>query len=110
MYGLSSNTIKSIKSAIAKIQIIEKVVLYGSRAKGNYRTGSDIDITLLGADLTLVNSVYPLMDELDDLNLPYSFDISVFARIDNSGLREHIERVGKVVFSRNNKALENNEL
>jgi len=98
MYGLSSDTLSRIEAECSKVQAIEKVVLYGSRAKGNYRTGSDIDITLFGDNLTLANSVYPLMDRLDELCLPYSFDISIFNYIDNKNLVEHINRVGKTIY------------
>ena len=101
MFGLSSDTIRKIKQAIAKVEAIEKVVLYGSRAKGNYRTGSDIDITLYGESLSLNNSVYPLMEELEELLLPYSFDISVFEHIDNKDLIEHINRAGRIFYLKN---------
>ncbi len=98
-YGLKKETLKSIQNAIEHVPAIEKVVLYGSRAKGNYRIGSDIDITLFGENLTLDNSVYPLMDLLDELYIPYSFDISIFEHIDNKDLVEHIQRVGKTIYT-----------
>ena len=100
MYGLTSDTIAKIKQAFAKIEAIDKVILYGSRAKGNYRKGSDIDITLIGKDLTLNNSVYPLMEELEELYLPYTFDISIFKHIDNQNLIKHIDRVGKIFYEK----------
>jgi predicted nucleotidyltransferase len=100
MYGLKPETIAQIQEAIAKIETIDQVILYGSRAKGNYRNGSDIDITLLGENLSLNNAVYPLMDEIEELYLPYSFDISIFEHIDNAHLKEHIERVGKVFYKK----------
>jgi predicted nucleotidyltransferase len=99
-YGLRNETIEAIQNAISKIDTIEKVVLYGSRAQGNYRKGSDIDITLFGEELTLNNSVYPLMDEIEELYLPYSFDFSIYSHIDNGDLLDHIERVGKVFYER----------
>ncbi|MEA3465926.1 MAG: nucleotidyltransferase domain-containing protein [Thermodesulfobacteriota bacterium] len=98
MFGLDLDTLRNIKAAIAKVPTIEKVILYGSRAKGNYRDGSDIDITLFGKELKLKNSVYPLMDELEELYLPYTFDISIFEHINNEDLIEHIHRVGKVFY------------
>lgn len=101
-YGLKTETRKAIQKAILQIKDIEKVVLYGSRAKGNYSNGSDIDITLFGHDLTLDNSVYPLMGALDDLYLPYSFDISIHSQINNPDLIEHIEKIGKVFCERDN--------
>ena len=98
MFGLDPDTERNIKQAFAEIPVIDKVILYGSRAKGNYRNGSDIDITLFGDKLTLSNSVYPLTDGLEDLNLPYMFDISIFSHIDNEDLIEHIHRAGKILY------------
>ncbi len=100
MYGLSAKALEEIRSAFLQCPKIEKVMLYGSRAKGNYRNGSDIDITLMGEGLTLHNSVYPLMDIFEESFLPYSFDISIFKDIENKNLVEHIERVGKVLYER----------
>ena len=48
MFGLDVDTLRNIRGCFARLPNIEKVILYGSRAKGNYKTGSDIDITLLG--------------------------------------------------------------
>ena len=99
-FGLTKNTLINIQQSISKITQIDKVIIYGSRAKGNYRTGSDIDITLFGNNLTLDNSIYPLMDLLDDLYLPYTFDISIFEKIENQNLKDHIKRVGKVFYEK----------
>ena len=52
MYGLNDSHIKKIQSVFANYSAINKVILYGSRAKGNYRNGSDIDLSLVGKDLT----------------------------------------------------------
>ncbi len=99
-YGLREEVIEKVKSIFAKVQPIEKVVLYGSRAKETYQNGSDIDICLYGRNLTLQNAVYPLMEFLDELYLPYSFDISIFDHIDNPALIEHITHVGIVLYIR----------
>ncbi len=100
MFGLDNKSFNDIKATFSKFENIKKVILYGSRAKGNYYEGSDIDITLIGKDLTLNNSIYPLMDELEELYLPYMFDISIFSNIDNKNLIEHIERVGIVFYEK----------
>ena len=105
MFGLSLDNIINIKGCFGKIPEIEKVILYGSRAKGNYKNGSDIDMTLLGKNLTLENSVYPLMDLLDDLYLPYKFDISIFSQLDNTNFIKHILRVGKSFYLKENNTL-----
>jgi type I restriction enzyme S subunit len=100
MFGLDTTTLNKINSCFEKLSNIEKVILYGSRAKGNYKTGSDIDITLLGDNLTLNNSVYPLQELLDELYIAYKFDISIFIQLDNPKLIEHIQRAGKTLYSK----------
>jgi len=66
------------------------VILYGSRAKGNYKEGSGIDLPLL----------HRIEIELDDLLLPYKIDLNIYEKIKNEALREHIEKVGGVYFTR----------
>lgn len=98
-FGLSKNTIELVCSVFAKYPSIEKVVLYGSRAKGNYREGSDIDLTLLGTGIE-INELGTIFDELDNLLLPYTFDLSVYHHLKNKKLREHIDRAGKVFYEK----------
>jgi len=97
MFGLSPDTTSSIKAAFSQFAQIEKVILYGSRAQGNHKDGSDIDITLLGKNLSL-KIVYALESVLEELYLPYTFDISIFTRIDNDDLVRHILDVGKTFY------------
>ncbi len=92
-FGLKDNTIKQINLIFAKYTQIEQAVLYGSRAMGNFKNGSDIDITLKGKDLKL-SVVNKLCNELDDLLLPYTFDISIYSQISNPDLIEHIKKNG----------------
>ncbi len=99
-FGLSLETIASIQSVFEKYSQVNQVLLYGSRAKGNYRNGSDIDLTLLGKDLTLNDTLYPIMDEIDDLDLPYSFDLSIFEQLDDTEFLDHIKRIGLVFYQR----------
>lgn len=72
---------------------IEAAYLYGSRAKGNYKTSSDIDIVLKGKNLN-IRELSNISLQLDDLLLPYKFDISIYHQIDNDDLLNHINRVG----------------
>ena len=97
-FGLKEETIKQINSIFAKYPQIEEAILYGSRAKGDFKNGSDIDLTLKGKGLTLaiVNKVNL---EIDDLLLPYSFDISILSDISNSDLIDHVKRRGTVFYS-----------
>ena len=98
-FGLSDEVIGKIHSVFLKYPEIEEAVIYGSRAKGNYRLGSDIDLTLKGVNVTeAVCSA--VITEIDDLNTPYLFDISVFKNLNSPDLEEHIARVGKSFFTR----------
>lgn len=98
-FGLSSLTVSKINQVFARYPAIDTVLIYGSRAKGNYKTGSDIDLTLMGADLTYAMFI-KISWELDDLLLPYTIDLSIFSKIDNADLVSHIQRVGQVFYSR----------
>ena len=73
--------------------------MYGSRAKGNFKPFSDIDITLMGDRLTY-NTLSSLSDEIDDLLLPYSVDLSIYGKLKNADLFEHIHRMVIPIFSR----------
>jgi len=93
-FGLTTEVIARIRAALAGFDQIKSATLYGSRAKGNYKPGSDIDLTLTTAGelpKSFLNSVAIAMEDLD---LPYSFDISLLHFIDNPNLIDHINRVG----------------
>jgi len=93
-YGLSSDVVQKITAVLAQYTQVESATLYGSRAKGNFKSGSDIDLTLHGdADLTL-SVVYGILDDLDDLLLPYTIDLSIFHDIGDPDVVAHIQRVG----------------
>lgn len=93
MYGLDYKTWKALLEVLSKYKNIEEIILYGSRAKGTFRNGSDIDLTLKGKMLTH-DDLYRIMDEIDDLYLPYEVDLSLYESIENAELIEHIDRVG----------------
>lgn len=99
MFGLKEETIEKINGLFISFPQVEEVVLYGSRAKGNYKPGSDIDLVLKGKDLDL-SILYQRTSKIDDLLLPYSFDISLFDQVINTALLEQINRVGKLFFDR----------
>ncbi|MGZ3772605.1 MAG: nucleotidyltransferase domain-containing protein [Pseudobdellovibrionaceae bacterium] len=100
MYGLPEVTISKIINVLQQYPQIEKAVLYGSRAKGNYKPGSDIDLCLIAPtmDLTLK---FQIETDLDDLLLPYKIDLSLFHKIENQNLKDHILRVGKSIYQKN---------
>jgi len=98
-FGLDESVIAALNSVFATCPQIERVILYGSRAKGTYRNGSDIDLTIVGDDVTH-DQLLSLANQLDDLLLPYKIDLSLQRQIENSDLLEHIRRVGVVFFAR----------
>lgn len=104
-YGLSEQTLARICGVFAAHPSIEKAVLYGSRAKGTYKPGSDIDLTLHGDALTS-RELGVIVEELDDLLLPYQIDLSLFSQIGHAKLREHIERVGVEFYRRSGDGME----
>ena len=96
-FGLNDSIITKIQHVFEKYPQIDKVVVFGSRAKGNFRPGSDIDLTLFGNELNQ-QLCSDIAEELDDLFLPYMIDMSVFDLLDHEDLKEHILRVGKVFY------------
>jgi predicted nucleotidyltransferase len=98
-YGLPERTVAQISTVLAQYPAVDRAVLYGSRAKGNFKPGSDIDLTLYGVSLTS-GLCASIAEALDDLLLPYTIDLSVFAELKHPELEAHIQRVGVVFFER----------
>ncbi|MCC5815457.1 MAG: nucleotidyltransferase domain-containing protein [Leptospira sp.] len=98
-YGLREDTISKMHSVFNKHLSIETVLIYGSRAKGDYKNGSDIDLTIIGTGLDReIRS--RVAQDIDNLNTPYSVDLSLFDQIKNEDLKKHILRVGKPFYQR----------
>lgn len=100
-YGLTDNELAKLRDVFAMHPDIERVVLYGSRAMGNYKPFSDIDITLFGDRLTH-DELVTITAEIDDLLLAYQCDISLFRSLRNQALTEHIKRVGIEIYHSGN--------
>ncbi|MDZ7718255.1 MAG: nucleotidyltransferase domain-containing protein [Balneolaceae bacterium] len=96
-YGLKPHIWNQIISCVKKNDRIEEVILYGSRAKGTHKEASDIDLVLKGEEITTKDQLR-LENELDDLLLPWKFDVSIFHNITNPELLDHIRRVGVTVY------------
>lgn len=106
-FGLPKETIEQICCVLKNHPQVETVLLYGSRAKGNYKNGSDIDLTFKGEDLNL--SILNRIDnELDDLLLPWMFDLSIYSNIKTPDLIDHIDRVGIQIYQRNHNSVNSN--
>ena len=98
-HGLSLETVSRISGVLAQFPEVEKAVLFGSRAKGTYKRGSDIDLSLVGKalDWRVVGKIY---DALDDLLLPYRFSLIRFDENTDPEVAAHIARVGVSLFQR----------
>ena len=100
-FGLKKLQFDQIASVFSNHEEIETVILYGSRAKGCQKPYSDIDITIVSDKINLT-SLQKIEIELDDLMLPYKFDVSIYKTIENKELLDHINRVGKIFYKRVN--------
>lgn len=98
-HGLKDIELTKLNEVFAANERIERVVLYGSRAKGNYKPFSDVDITLEGPELTHTD-LSRLSLAIDDLLLPYQFDISIFHTLKNEALIDHIRRMGITIYEK----------
>jgi len=96
-FGLPESTVMKINEVFSHYSNIDKVVVYGSRAKGNFRPGSDIDLTLF-SDQFSEEDLNHLQQDLDDLNTPYLIDLSIFSKLSSPELIDHIERVGQIFY------------
>jgi predicted nucleotidyltransferase len=103
-FGLNETTIQKISDVFAKFPQVDRAVLYGSRAKGNYKNGSDIDLTLYGGENLTLEVLYSIIAEIDDMLLPYTFDLSIFRKISDTDVVDHINRVGIVFYDRKTQA------
>lgn len=102
MYGLSDLVINDISGVFAGEPNIREVLIFGSRAKGNYTDNSDIDLALKGRDLTM-KYLLNLSLKMDDLDPLYKIDMVVYDDSIYTPLKEHIDRVGKVFYLKDAK-------
>jgi predicted nucleotidyltransferase len=100
-YGLSDNTLNILDSIFGKYPGIKQVILYGSRAKGKYRNGSDIDLSLKTWESFTFNDLLHISGDFDDSDIPYFVDVSIYDKLSNLDLKAHIDRVGKVLYPAN---------
>lgn len=98
-YGLFDFEIKNIISIFRSNKKISGAVLFGSRAMQSFHSGSDVDITLKGNNLKLKDLIDILL-KIDELFLPYKFDIIIFDKIKEKKLIEHINRVGLTLYEK----------
>jgi uncharacterized protein len=100
-YGLSDITLNTLDSIFRAYPGIREAVLYGSRAKGKYRKGSDIDLSLKTDENFSHNDLLNIAGDFDDSDIPYFVDVSIYDWLSNLDLKAHIDRVGKVLYIKN---------
>ena len=96
-FGLPEQAIQKLESVFNAYPQIQRVIIYGSRAMGNYRKGSDIDLCIEAENLTF-SELMRMEEQIDDLLLPWSIDLSIKSHIDNPELLEHIREYGKTFY------------
>jgi len=96
-FGLSDSVIEELQDIFRRHKNISKVLIFGSRAKGNYRDGSDIDLVAIGNNLDY-NQIIKILTEIDDLELLYSVDLLDYSKIIDTPIGDHINRVGQVFY------------
>lgn len=99
-FGFRESDLDYIIKSIKRFSEIEKAVIFGSRAKGNYKPGSDIDIAIFGENISF-DTVSKLHAVLEDSGpMPYLIDVVDYTHLEHKELREHIEQIGKVIYER----------
>jgi predicted nucleotidyltransferase len=98
-YGLTKSEFESIINVFIQTPQVVKAVLFGSRAKGNYKPGSDIDIAIYCTNL-LFDDFLALQVKLDELDLLQKIDLVNFNSIENLEFIEHINRIGIIIYKK----------
>lgn len=98
-YGLPEYAIESLVKLLSENTRIHQTILFGSRAKGTHKEGSDIDLCLMGERIDTA-VLADLEGKIDDLLLPWKVDLIPGNMIDNEELLDHIHRVGKTLYER----------
>ena len=99
-YGLSDKQIEEIVKIIDTYKEVEKALVFGSRATGRYKNGSDVDIAIFGekADTGLASKIKFYLEE--ETYLPYFFDVIAYNSLQSEELKKHIDTYGKVLYKR----------
>lgn len=100
MFGLLDRDIKYILQILSKYSEINEAIIFGSRALGNYKKGSDIDLVVKG-ELLNNRILYAIMDDLNEnYPLPYYFDVLIYQDINSDMLIDHIKEFGKIIYQK----------
>ncbi len=99
LFGLPKHVINELSTVFSHYNAIDHVIIYGSRAMGNYRPGSDIDLCIDSDSLNLTQ-LLKIENQIDDLLIPWKVDLSLKNKIDNPNLLDHIHHIGVLFYSR----------
>ncbi len=97
--GLTEQQLAALIDVFQKYPAIEKVKLYGSRAKGSYGERSDIDLVAYGEQLNRDIIALVLLD-IEDSDIPYQVDLQDYHELKNKNLIDHIDRIGFEIYRR----------
>lgn len=97
--GLSDQNANLLLEVFKKHAFIDKIILYGSRAKGNFTDRSDVDLVIIGTPKDRFE-VLSVLNEIEETNFPYNIDLQLYSDIKNSQLLDHINRLGKTFYKR----------
>jgi predicted nucleotidyltransferase len=96
-FGLSDKSFEILKSIFSNYSAISEVKVYGSRAKGTYTERSDLDLVIMNElDRKTLGEIWM---EINSSDFPITVDLQVWKDIKNENLKDHIRRVGRVIFS-----------
>ena len=98
--GLTDNDLDLIVSTVSACDAVQELLLFGSRAKGTFKRGSDVDLAVKSESLTYDQLAQIELELNENLPLPYKFDLVDYRTLDNPELKSHIDRVGVTLFHR----------
>ena len=96
-FGLPERTINELLEYFKSVGTLDKVVIYGSRAKGTYRNGSDIDFAIWSDD---INCASQIRWGLEELPTPYMFDVTDYNTLTHNGMKNSIDTDGKLFYQK----------
>lgn len=99
-YGLSEKSLQKIYDVFDRYPEVEEAILYGSRARNDYKNGSDIDLTLRGGNGLTHKILSKIATDLDNQLLPYTIDLSIYNNLANQDIINEIDRVGVTLYKR----------
>jgi len=105
MFGLRDSDISDIIQVLEKFPEVELARIFGSRAKGNYRNGSDVDLAVFGNNISFERIIHISSVLNEETMMPYYFDVLDYYSIENADLVRHIDRIGRIIYSKEKRVL-----